>query len=128
MIVFEEIWNAAPRYRPQGVFGSWLFAIVRGKLRKEWRRRRRRIVTAPMDCMEQFSSAESTFREAVESEEILLNALNALPSNQRDALLLNIHSTLSTEEICGVLGVSQTNLYVLIHRARAAVGRSFEET
>ncbi|MCC5834989.1 MAG: hypothetical protein JJU20_09675, partial [Opitutales bacterium] len=32
LMVFEQVWKSAPRYRAEGTFSAWLFAIARGKL------------------------------------------------------------------------------------------------
>ncbi len=117
--VFTEVWRSAPRYRSEGTFPAWLFAIARGKLRHEWRRRRRKpLVAAPVDSMEFPDTGNDSTVENREREEQLLKGLQLLPEMQRSALLLSVNSPLSSDEIARSLGVSRSHLYVIIHRAR----------
>ncbi len=118
--VFTDVWRSAPRYRSEGTFSAWLFAIARGKLAHEWRRRSRKpVAPAPVELMEFAASSGRPAESAREWEEIVLKGLQTLPENQRSALLLSVNSPLSSEEIAESLGVSLANFYVLVHRARA---------
>ena len=49
--------------------------------------------------------------------------LQALPGNQGEIFVLREVEGLSLEDICQITGVSTTNAYVLLHRARLALRR-----
>lgn len=53
-------------------------------------------------------------------------AIAALPPAQRQVLVLHDVDGLSSEEVCNVLGISETNQRVLLHRARSRVRRTLE--
>lgn len=64
---------------------------------------------------------------AQETRERIRAAIAALPASQRAVITLRDIEGWSSEEVCGVLGISETNQRVLLHRARAKVRRALEE-
>jgi RNA polymerase sigma-70 factor (ECF subfamily) len=54
-------------------------------------------------------------------------AIEALPENQRTVITLRDVSGLSSEETCDLLGISEINQRVLLHRARAKVRAAYED-
>ena len=63
-------------------------------------------------------------REAVE---VVERAISALPPAQREVITLRDAEGWTAEEVCNVLGVSETNQRVLLHRARSRVRRALEQ-
>jgi RNA polymerase sigma-70 factor, ECF subfamily len=63
---------------------------------------------------------------ARETREHLQNAIEALPEHQRLVLILRDVEGCSTEEVCNALGFQETNVRVLLHRARAKVRVALE--
>jgi RNA polymerase sigma-70 factor (ECF subfamily) len=58
---------------------------------------------------------------AQEARQHLQSAIAALPEHQRLVLILRDVEGCSTEEVCNALGFQETNIRVLLHRARAKV-------
>ena len=54
-------------------------------------------------------------------------AIDALPSRQREVILLRDVNGWSPEDVCDALGVSDGNQRVLLHRARSRVRTALEE-
>ena len=75
--VFDRVYRAASRYRMDARFSSWLFAIARGELLHELRRRRRKPVepVSPEELEEVGLACDHT----AEAEEHLLARLQELP-------------------------------------------------
>jgi RNA polymerase sigma-70 factor (ECF subfamily) len=57
---------------------------------------------------------------------VIEGALETMPSAQRQVVLLRDVEGLGAEEVCNVLGVSETNVRVLLHRGRARVRRALD--
>jgi RNA polymerase sigma-70 factor (ECF subfamily) len=61
-----------------------------------------------------------------EVRDLLLEAIAALPPRQRDVIVLRDLQGYSAEEACNVLGLTETNQRVLLHRARSKVRAALE--
>jgi RNA polymerase sigma-70 factor (ECF subfamily) len=67
--------------------------------------------------------------EALVSQEIrnlVLDTIDTLSPSQRAVITLRDIEGLASEEACSVLGITETNQRVLLHRARARVRRELE--
>jgi RNA polymerase sigma-70 factor (ECF subfamily) len=54
-------------------------------------------------------------------------AIDALPDSQREVITLRDVEGWSSEEVCNVLEITETNQRVLLHRARSKVRRTLEQ-
>src|SRR5262249_39254238 len=61
-----------------------------------------------------------------EAREQLQKAIDAWPPNQRLVLILRDVEGCSTEQVCNALGIQETNVRVMLHRARARVRATLE--
>ena len=61
-----------------------------------------------------------------ETLRVIEAGLADLPEAQRQVVLLRDVEGLGSEEVCNVLGVSDTNQRVLLHRGRARVRRALD--
>jgi RNA polymerase sigma-70 factor (ECF subfamily) len=64
---------------------------------------------------------------ARETREQIQKAIRALPQGQRLVITLKDINGCTSEEVCSILGVSETNQRVLLHRARSRVRRELEK-
>jgi RNA polymerase sigma-70 factor (ECF subfamily) len=78
---------------------------------------------APPDRWEE--PDERLSREHAQS--VLLDAIKRLPARQREVITLRDLGGWSADEACNVLGISETNQRVLLHRARAKVRATLED-
>ena len=62
-----------------------------------------------------------------ETHTYIISAIAALPSGQRTVITLHDIEGWPSGEICNVLGISETNQRVLLHRARSKVRRALEQ-
>ncbi len=107
-------------WRPTGTVQSWLFRILVNLHRNDLRRARRRPVLVPIDGI----AAEPQGEPAQPARLALAEtqrALQALPVDQREALLLVALEGLTYAEAAKVLGIPRGTLMSRISRARSTL-------
>ena len=127
---FVQVWKAAHRYQTSARFTTWLFTIARNLCLNEIRRRARH----PADSLEGTDSEEeglparqhadpaalappaALVRE--ELTQLVEEAIQDLPENQRTALLLCREEEMSYEEIAQILDTTLSATKSLIFRGR----------
>jgi RNA polymerase sigma-70 factor (ECF subfamily) len=63
---------------------------------------------------------------AKETQRVVAQAIASLPASQRAVISLRDIEGWDSEDVCNVVGVSETNQRVLLHRARSKVRRELE--
>ena len=63
---------------------------------------------------------------AGETYQVILDAIAALPPSQREVVVLRDLESVPAEEVCNILGLTDTNQRVLLHRARSRVRSALE--
>ncbi len=143
------------RFEGRSSLKTWIFTILTNKARTRSHRDNRSMVfsdfeetdfDAPTVAPERFRDAshgastdhwavapaswEGIPEDRVLSEETLTlirQSIARLPENQRAVITLRDIEELSAQEICNILGISETNQRVLLHRARARVREALEQ-
>lgn len=119
--VFVNCYLAAPSYEPRAKFTTWLFRIARNHCLNELRRPARRVAGEPYDDERARANAGES-PEALAASRALSSALtrelDALPENQRSALLLSREHGMSYEEIGETMNVSISAVKSLLNRAK----------
>jgi RNA polymerase sigma-70 factor (ECF subfamily) len=139
-LTFIRIYRAAPGYRPEAKFTTWMFTILRNLVFNESRRRQRHAhesLDAPRygadedapalgELVTTSGRADETPTPAGEMlqrelEDAVQEALDTLPEQQRMAMVLLRYQDLSYEEIAAVLNTTVPAVKSLIFRARDAL-------
>lgn len=131
--VFQDTWQrvvAAGRdWRPDAAFATWLYRIARNRIADHWRARQHR-PPAPEDADERTARLEDPDTpeqqlEALERHRGLQQALDALPGEQREVVLLRLEQELSLDEIGEITGVGRetvkSRLRYAMDKLRAAL-------
>jgi RNA polymerase sigma-70 factor, ECF subfamily len=120
---------------------TWMFSILVNRARKTGARERRTVTVDAGDegQSEVFSPDGSWSRPPVEWTEGVVDrlfatavakrlrlAMEELPPAQCQVVTLRDVERLSAREVCDVLGVSEANQRVLLHRARSQLRRTIE--
>jgi RNA polymerase sigma-70 factor (ECF subfamily) len=154
--VVQETWLAVltglERFEGRSTLKTWLFRILTNKAKTRGQREGR---TLPFSALTADGDEDGTAVDvdrflgpgsrhaghwaapprgvpeerllAAEARARIEAAIAALPDNQRAVITLRDVEGLSAEEACNVLGVSETNQRVLLHRARSKVRAAFEQ-
>ncbi|HUG73390.1 MAG TPA: RNA polymerase sigma factor [Steroidobacteraceae bacterium] len=113
--VFQDVWQrviaARAGWKPDAGFATWLYTIAHHRLGDHWRSLRHR-PAAPLDADERTARvADPDTPERVWSEferrRQLQLALDDLPEEQREVLLLRLEQDLTLEEIAEITGVGR---------------------
>jgi RNA polymerase sigma-70 factor (ECF subfamily) len=119
---FLRAYRALDRYEEREKFGGWLLRIVVNECRTVAARRRRRDLRFP-DCDPAIWAAAMAAHAADHPAELaalreeLARALEQLPAEQREAVLLKYTEELSYDEIAAVTGAGTSALKMRVKRA-----------
>ena len=155
--VAQETWLAVlhglDRFEGRSSLKTWIFTILTNKAKTRGGRENRTVSYTDLEDKPTVSpdrfndpsaekwpdhwargSAPASWNEIPEdlllSQEtlnIVREAIDQLPENQRLVITLHDMEELSAQEICNILGISETNQRVLLHRARARVRQILED-
>lgn len=135
--VFIKVWKAAPRYRPEAQFTTWLLTICRNCVFTQLKKSKR-TQTDPLEYQGPDGEGESHHPDpgmTTPSANLLQQELAAkveaaiqeLPESQRTALTLRQHEQLDYEEIAKIMGLSVSSVKSLLFRARETLRTSLKE-
>src|SRR5262245_44062706 len=121
--VFEAVMTGRASFGGRSAPRSWLVAILRHKIVDLVRERSGHDSLDTCDSDDELTLPCSQPRpdEVAEQRELLSGALAriaALPAGLRDAIQLRVLRDQTSETVCRMLGISEQNLFVRLHRAR----------
>jgi RNA polymerase sigma-70 factor (ECF subfamily) len=143
------------RFERRSSFKTWLFRILVNRARTRAAREHRMVQMSELDeaaesnnpavASERFLGADhpewphhwaippKQWGQSPEEElltretfDVIQRAISALPSSQRQVITLRDLDGLTSEEVCNVLEITETNQRVLLHRARSKVRGELE--
>jgi RNA polymerase sigma-70 factor (ECF subfamily) len=142
----QDTWLAVvrgiDRFEGRSQFRTWLLAILVNRARSAGAIERRSLAIGDAATVEssRFDAAGAwitppvPWTEAVEERlaadaiaPALRVALDGLPAQQRDVVMLRDVDGLTGSEVCAALDISEANQRVLLHRGRSSLRRSLEE-
>jgi RNA polymerase sigma-70 factor (TIGR02943 family) len=124
---------------------TWLFSILKNKiidhLRRKYRDKVQSLETVSEKGFNEYFDERGAWlnkpgkwkvnpQERFEQSEfmsVLRDCLTLLPIRQGDAFQLREIRDFDSEEICKILGISSTNYWVILHRARLAIRACLEK-
>ena len=124
-----KAWRMLPQYRGEGSFEGWLYRICSGvcidHIRKRTRREADSIDAMGEDGFQMHDSAPLPHEqaEAKERQEALMQAIEQLPPDMRDALVLTQLEGRSYEDAAAITGASVGTVKSRINRARQKIAK-----
>lgn len=128
---FLRVYKAAPRYRPEAAFKTWLYKIAINVCLNELRKQEHRTPMAPLNPSENDDETRGRHEPAIdqsdhpdellaqsERQHMVHQAIQELPEDQRAALLLRVDLEFSYSQIGRQMGRSENHVKILIHRGR----------
>ncbi|MEE9531374.1 MAG: RNA polymerase sigma-70 factor [Syntrophobacteria bacterium] len=128
---FLRIFKERKRYRKTARFSTYLFTIARNlclDALKTWERKH--VLSTQEDFIERamdLSKGPSKIVENDELSQILQRAIDALPRDQREVLLLNKYSGLSYEEIAQIVESTPTAVKQKAYRAMLSLRQKLKK-
>lgn len=136
--------KASESFRSKSSPRTWLVGILRHKIMDLFRKLDRKRETESLDVSdpaidswfdskgrwikapEHIDVDPSALRERADFWVVFEDCLGTLPELQAEAFSMRIMDDVKSEEVCKVLSISSTNLWVLLHRARARLRECLE--
>lgn len=120
-------WRAAPRFRGEASFRTWILRIALNVARTAAARRPPEV---DWDAIpEPPSGGEGTDSGVAleQARERVRAAVRRLPPRQREAIVLKVYSDLTYEEVASILGLTVGAVKAHVHQATANLRRRLEE-
>ena len=118
---WADIFRQLPRLQDAGAFTAWAYRIARGKANLEHRRNGRR--PSPAGDVELLAAPQSEPQFLPEDAARVHAALDELPSEQREALVLRFLEGLSYEEISQIVSCPTGTVRSRIYYGKQALQR-----
>jgi RNA polymerase sigma-70 factor (ECF subfamily) len=122
--VWIDVFRQLPRLQEAGAFMPWIYKIARGKA--TWELRRNGRVPLAAEIPDLIAEPQTEHEFSPEDAARIHAALDELPADQREVLVLRFLEELSYEEIGQVVGCPLGTVRSRIHYAKAALQRLLE--
>lgn len=122
--VFINIWNALPGYRAEASYKTWIYRITVNTCLLQIRKYKNKI-KVPLETVTVEAETDSG-TIAQENESILYRAIGQLEEVDR-LMIMMVLDEIEYEEIARIMGVTENNLRVKIHRIKTKLKKLIED-
>jgi len=128
--VFLRVYKARERYQPEARFTTWLYRIATNLALNALRDRKPEALLSEEENpdgeprMERFVDPQPSVEEQlveIDRQRLIRQAVEALPPNQRAAVILHKYQEVDYRQIAGILKVSESAVKSLLFRAYEAL-------
>jgi RNA polymerase sigma-70 factor (TIGR02943 family) len=141
---FLSAWRNKDNYKGEASEKNWLYTICKNKIIDHYRKKSTSIIqyaeadatSSMFDDVEHWTKEDApkewgvNYNQTVEKKEfysILEKCKSKLQQMQQSVFVMKYLEDLDTEEICKVLGITTSNYWVLIHRAKLGLRNCLEK-
>jgi RNA polymerase sigma-70 factor (ECF subfamily) len=129
--VTQEVFIAALKslasFRGEAQFGTWLRTLTNHKVAEYYRRRNRKREAPQVPLFDALGHTEGNVTKVLEERINLRRALNQIPDQYRDVILLRFAEGLQFNEIAGLTGQNLEATKSLFRRAMSALRNHLDE-
>lgn len=118
---FIIVWQQLPKFRNESSIGTWIFRIASNTCLKQIEREKR-FAKADLPI-----HLEEKKQESIEPQiQLLYQFISELPEADRIIISLELEEV-KQAEIAGIVGLSESNIRVRIHRIKEKLTKRFKE-
>ena len=121
--VFINVWNALPGYRTEASYKTWIYRITVNTCLLQIRKDKNKIkvpLEVAVNTIEQNANTAQ-----VDNEKILYRAIGQLDEVERLTIMMVLEEV-EYEEIARIMGITENNLRVKIHRIKTKLKNLIE--
>lgn len=122
--VFINVWNALPGYRAEASYKTWIYRITVNTCLLQIRKDKNKI-KVPLENVTHTIETDTT-THAQENENILYRAIGQLDEVDR-LMMMMVLDEIDYEEIARIMGITENNLRVKIHRIKTRLKTLIED-
>lgn len=113
---FINVWNALPGYRAEASYKTWIYRITINTCLLQIRKDKKKI-NVPLEVADNATESDAGNKQ-LESEQLLYRAIGKLAEVER-LMIMMVLEEVPYEEIASIMGITENNLRVKIHRIKA---------
>lgn len=118
---FIIVWQQLPKFRNQSNIGTWIFRIASNNCLRQIEKEKK-IVTVDLTI-----DIKEENQESIEPQiQLLYDFISQLPETDRIIISLELEG-IKQVEIASIVGLSESNIRVKIHRIKEKLTRKFKE-
>lgn len=122
--VFINVWNALPGYRAEASYKTWIYRITVNTCLLQIRKDKNKI-KVPLETATHIIETDIA-TDTQENENILYRAIGQLDEVDR-LMIMMVLDEIEYEEIARIMGITENNLRVKIHRIKTKLKTLIED-
>jgi len=122
---FIIVWQQLPKFRNESNIGTWIFRIASNNCIRQIEKDKRIVKTSLNKSL--YTKLKHEKRESIEPQiKLLYTFISELPETDRIIISLELEE-MKQSEIANIVGLSEVNIRVKIHRIKEKLTRKFKE-